>query len=75
MNAIPPTANSIPPPPGPLPLFSIHPKIKAAAIWAGAFIVLSLAGQYASGGLTLKSGILTVTGPLLPVVGGYLKSS
>lgn len=66
---------SIPPPPGPLPLLAIHPKVKAAALTAGVFIALSLAGLYASGGLTFKAGILAVTGPLLPVVGGYLKSS
>ncbi len=67
--------NAIPPPPGPLPLTAIHPKVKAAALAGGAFVTLSLAGLYASGGLTLKTGILAVTGPLLPVVGGYLKSS
>lgn len=67
--------NSIPPPPGPLPPFAIHPKVKAAALAAGVFIVLSLGGLYASGGLTLKAGILAVTGPLLPVVSAYLKAS
>lgn len=66
---------SVPSPPGPLPAFAIHPKVRAAALTAGVFIVLSLAGLYASGGLTLKAGILAVTGPLLPVVGGYLKAS
>ena len=65
----------VPPAPTSLPLTVLHPKIKAAAMVAGVFIVLSLAGLWASGGLTLKAGILAVTGPLLPVAGGYLKSS
>jgi hypothetical protein len=54
---------------------AIHPKIKAAALTGAVFVVLSLASLAATGGLTLKAGILAVTGPLLPVVGGYLKSS
>lgn len=66
---------SIPPPPGPLPPFAIHPKVKAAALTGAVFVVLSLASLAATGGLTLRTGILAVTGPLLPVVGGYLKSS
>lgn len=66
---------SIPPPPGPLPPLAIHPKVRAAALAGGMFIVFSLAELYVSGTLTLKAGILAVTGPLLPVVGGYLKSS
>jgi hypothetical protein len=66
---------SIPPPPGPLPLLTIVPKIKAAALTGAVFAVGSLLVLYATGGLTLKAGILAVTGPLLPVVGGYLKSS
>jgi len=65
----------VPSTPTSLPLTVLHPKIKAAATVAGVFIVLSLAGLWASGGLTLRSGILAVTGPLLPVAGGYLKSS
>lgn len=66
---------SIPPPPGPLPLTAIHPKVKAAALAGGVFAIMTLAGLYATGGLTMTAGILAVTGPLLPVVGGYLKSS
>jgi hypothetical protein len=66
---------SIPPAVGQLPLTVIHPKIKVAALTGGVFVILSLSALYASGGLTLKTGILAVTGPLLPVVGGYLKSS
>jgi hypothetical protein len=63
---------SIPPPVrslGPVP------KIKAAALAGGVFIVGSLLALWATGGLTLKAAILTVTGPLLAVAGGYLKSS
>lgn len=54
---------------------AIHPKIKAAALTGVVFAVGSILALYASGGLTLKAGILAVTGPLLPVAGGYLKSS
>lgn len=65
----------VPPPPGPLPLLAIHPKVKAAALAGAVFAAGSLLALYATGGLTLKAGILAVTGPLLPVAGGYLKSS
>lgn len=66
---------SIPPPPGPLPLLAIHPKVKAAAIVGGFYAATVLLALWAGGGLTLKAGILAVTGPLLPVASGYLKSS
>jgi len=66
---------SIPPPPGPLALTAIHPKIKAAALAGAVFAVGSLLTLYATGGLTLKASVLAVTGPLVAVAGGYLKSS
>jgi hypothetical protein len=67
--------SSVSPPPGPLSLTAIHPKIKAAALAGGVFAVGTLLTLYATGGLTLKAAILAVTGPLVAVAGGYLKSS
>jgi len=63
--SIPPLAKSLAP----------VPKIKAAAAVGGIYAAGVLLALWAGGGLTLKAGILAVTGPLLPVVGGYLKSS
>lgn len=65
---------SIPPPPT-LPWNAIHPKVKAAAAVAGLYIGLSMLTLWATGALSLKTAALALTGPLLPVVGAYLKSA
>jgi hypothetical protein len=65
--------NAIPPPPGPLPAFAIHPKVKAAGLAA---VAVTVAGALLQAfGPSLPPWLYLVGGAVLPVLAGYLKSS